>query len=207
LILKHPSDEIAKLPTVVDGVFFARHQLPITLPLGGVVGEGVVNGIYSTDTAPVGPGWVAGVGAVVQFLHPRAVRRCSKNSVALSSPEILAEISIALKSWKLICLSIDIGIDFLPLQSLFALPGAGLILDTVFELQEHLTISGAVLSRDHLTIEAQSPVTQQNLLDVVELRGAGVIFEANNVDFGIWDGGETSSPEASGDGFARLEGP
>ena len=89
----------------------------MSVPIHGslIETDGIDCGWHSTLAHPLFEVRIA-MSIFVKDIHPRSVRGGGKDRIALPHSEVLGDRGKTFNSRKLVCLAVNIGIDFLPLE-------------------------------------------------------------------------------------------
>ena len=204
LIVIHAPHEIAQLPEIGNGEFFAREQGPVAVHRGLIEAIGVDGGRNGAFTDPVGELGVV-MAVVVKDADPGTVRGGGKDGIAFPHPEVLGDGGKAFDAGKLIGFAVDIGIHLFALERLGAFPAAGFKPRPVLQFEPEPPIFGPILQGQGRLI--QSPLGTEGFEEILELGGAHIVFIAHEIDTRIRHRPEGRRPETGSGRFPRFIRP
>jgi len=198
LVSVDPSDVIAEFPEIGDGEFFPRQELGIAVHGGLVEAIGIGLGMDTAVTDPLGEVG-APVSVVVEDLDPGFIGRRGKDGVAVADAQVLGHGGEAFDAGELIGFAVDVGIHFFPFERFRSFPAPRFEPRPVVEFEPHAAVFRAVLQGVIGLIQAT--FAAQGVQEVVEFRGAHIVFVPDEIDEGIGHGGKGGGPDPGPGGF------
>ena len=203
LIVIHAADEVPEFPEIGDGEFFSGQEVAVAVHGRLIEAVGIDGGRNRAFTDPVGKVGVV-VAVFVKDAHPGSIGGGGEDGVAFADPEILGHGGEALDPRQLIGFAVDIRIDFLAFEGFGAFPTSGLEAGPVFEFQPEPAVFGAIL--EGLGFLVQAAFRADGVKEVLELRGAHIVFIPDKKNPGVGDGGEGGGPDPGPGRFPRFIG-